>query len=247
MLQDTGNKIKLRFSISTYWALSLPVYLISAICCVYLAHQKPALQLWSRKQKNSRESETKQLLPIISRQEDDDDEYVVNRKKNDLFSWTPFGTQIILTAINYGVIPAVMPYFCDHYKNGAEWLKWSSVLSMASDPLSRLLTTWWKWTNLVSITLLVLLVMSLIIIQTFTTSWWTSSVYGGLWPVFLNVILSSLFAYGQTMVYLCLKINVASYPVQEAARLFEWAGICSQLGGLLGSIISWLVIPHRSV
>ncbi|OQS02094.1 hypothetical protein THRCLA_05502 [Thraustotheca clavata] len=161
--------------------------------------------------------------------------------------WKPLTCQVILCAMSYGVIPSILPFLGSKYVNGGEVLKWSSVLSMASDPLARFITSFYRWYN---VTLLTLITISLGLLMTFSATLqhplFASYTYGGIIPVAGNCIFVFLFAYSQTMAYLTLKREVR-FNETYATTAYQWSGFLAQMGALLGTVIIFPLVTYSSL
>ncbi|OQR97780.1 hypothetical protein ACHHYP_10014 [Achlya hypogyna] len=161
--------------------------------------------------------------------------------------WKPLSCQVILCAMSFGVIPSILPFLGSKYADSAEVLKWSSVLSMACDPLARFLTSFYRWYNVTALTsLTVLLGAGMVVSSTSAHPLFSAHPLGGIAPVAANCTFVFLFAYSQTMAYLTLKREVR-YNETYATTAYQWSGYLAQMGGLLGTVIIFPLVTYTSL
>ncbi|ETV70903.1 hypothetical protein, variant 1 [Aphanomyces astaci] len=95
--------------------------------------------------------------------------------------WKPLMFQVLLCAMSFGVIPSIMPFLGSKYMFSAQVLKWSSVLSMACDPLARFLTSFYRWYNVTALSALTLFLgVTMVLSSTSSNPLFSTFTYGGI-------------------------------------------------------------------
>ncbi|KAF0700719.1 Aste57867_8773 [Aphanomyces stellatus] len=160
--------------------------------------------------------------------------------------WKPLVCQVLLCAMSFGVVPSIMPFLGSKYINSAQVLKWSSVLSMACDPLARFLTSFYRWYNVSALCVATLVLgLAMTISSTASHPLFSTFEYGGVAPVVANCIFVFLFAYTQTMIYLTLKREVR-FNESYAKTAYQWSGFLTQMGALAGTIVIFPLVTYTT-
>jgi len=106
----------------------------------------------------------------------------------------------------YGVIPALTPISTSGYQHAAHVLQYSSIVSMALDPLSRALTHRLRCYRLPLLVVLVNVLAAVLCVAAAISPRppFVDQPLGGLFVVFFNGAFTAAFAFTSTMVFFCI-------------------------------------------
>ncbi|CAK4092963.1 unnamed protein product [Aphanomyces euteiches] len=261
IIQDPGSNA-MNISVSGFFLCAASVFAIAMVAFSFLVHSPIALEMQhSRYNEDPGDYDCKFTPPIQpSRTKSSENMPLMNRPGPHHFAssrsrrdyvlrklWKPLVCQVLLCAMSFGVIPSIMPFLGNKYQDSAQVLKWSSVLSMACDPLARFLTSFYRWYNVpVLATATMLLGITMTLSATSADPIFSTLPYGGIAPVAANCIFVFLFAYSQTMVYLTLKREVR-FNESYAKTAYQWSGFLAQIGALLGTVIIFPLVSFTTL
>ena len=162
----------------------------------------------------------------------------------------PYATILQLHAFNaslgYGVIPSLISPICSRFQSASTVLLLATGLACTLDPIFRFFTVYraLQTTREIKIGTGILCVLAVALLVTLTLprdSQLLTSPGGvaGLYPVLLYVMFGVSFGYINTSIFLYLKHHVHLQEIQEGYR---WAGVMSQIGALVGSIVSFSLV-----
>ncbi|KDO24511.1 hypothetical protein SPRG_10326 [Saprolegnia parasitica CBS 223.65] len=229
LLQDVGSP-EMHFSISTYFACAAVVFLVSMVAFSYLrTYGRPETQL---------SNERAWLLDPTQTFTCQEDWHVVR------VIGQPLACQFALACFSFAVVPSVLPILGSKYMHSGTVLKWASVLGMLCDPLARFLTTFYH-TRRVSIFTLLALVAGLCMATQASARvpLWSRSPNGGIVVVLLHCSYMSLAGYTQTCLYQVLQ----EMDVENVKAAYQWSGFVTQMGALLGTIVTFGLVALTNV
>ncbi|EQC38302.1 hypothetical protein, variant [Saprolegnia diclina VS20] len=264
IIQDPGAT-HMHITVGGYFFYGAVVFLVALLAFVFLVKSPWATQIQASmyredggdfdykftpplKRAPSPAMKMNETLPLVLPQSKHQFSTAVERRNYVVSKlWKPLLCQVVLCAMSFGVIPSILPFLGSKYSNSAEVLKWSSVLSMACDPLARFLTSFYRWYNVTVLTSLTVLLGALMAVSATTAHpIFSSYALGGIAPVVGNCVFVFLFAYSQTMAYLTLKREVR-YNEAYAKTAYQWSGFLAQMGALLGTVIIFPLVTYTTL
>jgi len=143
-----------------------------------------------------------------------------------------FGLMLIISSANY-FVPGFAPLFVGGFENPSTVLLWFNVLGMVGGTIGRFLCIFASHSKPRRLTVITLCFFALLF------------VFGA--PISFNFValvathffFQFLFGFTNTMFY---KVGSISFPVPDSEVVCKWLGVSEQLGALLGSLASFLLV-----
>jgi uncharacterized membrane protein YjfL (UPF0719 family) len=159
---------------------------------------------------------------------------------------TIFKLHCLNSMLGYGIVPSLISPICSRFTSSGTVLLLATGIACTLDPMFRSFTVYRALDTMREIVIGTCVLVSLAILLVITLALPHDSSLlnsdggvGGVYPVLLYVLFGVLFGFINTSVFLYLKHHVHPLDIQEGYR---WAGVMSQSGALLGSLISFSLV-----
>jgi hypothetical protein len=174
--------------------------------------------------------------------------------------WPQLLSQGIRAFVNYGVMNSLFSIACSRYPSSRALLQWSGIVGNLIAPLASYSTKWIKaYRRLHAITFVCFVVCALIVFISIQPILSDSTVASWIMIIVLSTTFTAISTYSGTLIFLAIQDSSALPELQQLyARMSPHqhqlfvesgsraSGVSIQVGALLGSVISFLLLRYTS-